>query len=551
VNIKVQNSMEFIDFLIQTNSIDEALVTGIDFKKITDIDDFLISNKILNTSYLNSLKRVHERMSFVDLRKFAVDFSLVDNLPAKLVRLYKVILLKYENGSYYLGMENPLDQEAIDAVSSHMQEFVLPRLVDKYQLWHQINILYRRSHAIDKDGHRISHGLASGDDNLVNGKELLEVFLQDAASLNASDIHFESDKAKIRVRLRFDGVLDEQIIENKLLSVQIFQVLKMLANLDVAESMLPQDGGFQYDVNDKIVHIRLSIMPIENGQSAVIRLLKYSADFGRLDDILANPRAVTVIKRFLHRKEGMLLITGPTGSGKTTTLYTCIDYANTSDIKIMTIEDPIEMVIPGVNQIQANPEAGSDFSSVLKHTLRQDPDMILLGEIRDEESAMVATRAAITGHNVLSTLHTNNTPSTITRLHNLKVPGFQIANALDIVISQRLLRRLCPYCAEDYDLSHDDIVELNSFIDDGEDHSKFSFKECSGCAACNDTGFKGRFAVFEILVLDSSMKDAISKEDYSLFNELANRYLVGSRLPDIALECASKGEISFKEIFKV
>lgn len=548
------NKLSLTEFLHQVGAIDDQRVDELLMLDASeDVTAVLIDKKIMTPTYLKLIQQSYERIPYVNLVTCRIDHALANKIPEKIAVKWRVMLLPDEGQGYRLAMVNPMDTEALAWVGDHLQSHVTPCVVKEVEFIHELHRVYRRSRLIDDTGRRLlaTDNATTAVGDVVSAKELLDALLHDAYRLNASDIHFESMDDQLRVRLRIDGVLDEQVIHHPGLGQQLFQLLKLLGDVDISESILPQDGSFEYPIDHDSVAIRLSVMPIEKGQSAVVRLLSYALEYGTIADTINDDYTLKHVLQFLQASEGMMLITGPTGSGKTTTLYTCIEQVNQADKKIITIEDPVEVVIPGINQVQIVPDYGLDFADVLKFTLRQDPDMILLGEIRDEETATMATRAAITGHTVMSTLHTNGAIAAVTRLINLGVPGFQVSNAIQLILAQRLLKRVCPHCVKDITLTAQQRVTLEASNVAAEVDATAVFKQCDGCEACQHTGTYGRIAIFETLIINEAMRSAISANDIMAFETEAKASIRGHRLIDHALKLGVDGVIPFSEVLRI
>jgi len=337
---------------------------------------------------------------------------------------------------------------------------------------------------------------------------LVSLIITNALEARASDIHIEPFENRLAVRYRIDGVLHEVESPPRRFSAAVISRVKIMANLDIAERRLPQDGRIRLRVHGKDIDLRISTVPTMHGESVVMRILDkggVALDFTRLgfeDDILERFLAV------LMQPYGILLVTGPTGSGKTTTLYTALERLNQPDVKILTVEDPVEYQMPGINQIQVKPQINLTFANALRSIVRQDPDVIMIGEIRDLETAEIAVQASLTGHMVFSTLHTNDAPNTVTRLRNMGVPPFLLTATLEGVLAQRLVRRICSKCREETMPAVETLAELNLTPDDVASQKIFRGR---GCESCNNTGFKGRTGLFELMLINNALRDVINE----------------------------------------
>ena len=382
-----------------------------------------------------------------------------------------------------------------------------------------------------------------GDNTTVR---LVNQILIKAINAGASDIHFEPYVHEVLVRLRLDGVLTNYITIPPSKYSEIVSRIKVMANLNIAEKRIPQDGKFSVKVADKDYDIRVSTIPTIFGERIVLRILDRSKGLLTLKDIGLTQENLRKIEQMLSKPYGILLVTGPTGAGKTTTLYAMLSQLKNPRKNIITIEDPVEYQINGISQIQINPKVGLTFAKGLRAILRQDPDVIMVGEIRDSETAQIAIQAALTGHLVLSTLHTNDAPSAVTRLRDMGAEPFLIASALEGIIAQRLVRKICPYCKEPYKPSKEELQKF-SLNPEGD----YIFYKGKGCKHCLGTGYKGRTAIFEILVIDEEMKRFIMKTQDA--NELKAFALKKGFKPIIqdGLEKILKGITTSEEVLSV
>jgi len=338
--------------------------------------------------------------------------------------------------------------------------------------------------------------------------KLVNMVLVDAIQKGASDIHFESYEKIFRIRFRMDGVLHEMLAPPKRLESAILSRLKIMSNLDIAERRLPQDGRIKLRYNNREIDFRVSTLPTIFGEKAVLRILDKEALKLDLTQLGFDEWSLEKFSAAIHQPYGMVLITGPTGSGKTTTLYSGIHTINSPDVNIMTAEDPVEYNLKGVNQVQINEGVGRTFAAALRSFLRQDPDVILVGETRDLETAQISIRAALTGHLVFSTLHTNDCPSTIARLLDMGIPPFLVASSLLLVLAQRLGRKVCKQCREPYDADEESLIPYGH-VPTGK--GKMQFYKGKGCATCNFTGMKGRIAIYEVMPIGEELRDGILK----------------------------------------
>ncbi|MBN1684182.1 MAG: Flp pilus assembly complex ATPase component TadA [Gammaproteobacteria bacterium] len=554
-----------------------------------DIGDFLINKKIITKDQLEKAKTLQETtgknlkdallelgfikeaeflkqyaellgIPYVDLAHYSIQEVLAHQLPESYARRFKAILLKDTPDGYFVGMVNPLDIFAIDEISRVLDRPIKLALVNEPPLLRALDLIYRRTGEISNFAEQLETELKSYD--LLSDEEaqeqadtivirLIHSLFEDAVQVNATDIHIEPAEKLLRVRLRVDGVLQEQTMEEKRIASALSQRLKLMAGLNMAEKRLPQDGRFTIRVRDMQIDVRLSTMPVQYGESIVMRLLNQSGRLLTLDEIGMSPEILSRFREFIKIPWGMILVTGPTGSGKTTTLYGGLSEINDIRKKIITIEDPVEYRLEHLNQIQIRTQLGLTFSRVLRSALRQDPDIILLGEIRDEETATIALRAALTGHLVLTTLHTNDAKTASIRLIDMGAKSYMVAATIRAVLAQRLVRRVCSSCAEPYQPTAQEMSFFENFLGKTLDLKKVKFVHGKGCNVCSQTGYKGRIGVFELLELDEAMIDALRRNDTADFMKRAEASLAGKTLLHHAYQMAAKGLTTLDEILRV
>ncbi len=373
----------------------------------------------------------------------------------------------------------------------------------------------------------------------------------DAVRIAASDIHIEPEEEVLRIRLRVDGMLQEQIIDGHRVGQALVTRLKLMCGLDIAEKRKPQDGRFSIKVADKSLDVRVSTMPIHGGEAIVMRLLDQSAGHMSFDELGMPEDLAERLKYLIERTAGMVLVTGPTGSGKTTTLYAALNHVNSPATKIITAEDPVEYRLERVNQVQVNPRIGLDFAAVLRTALRQDPDIVLVGEMRDRETVEMGMRAAMTGHLVFSTLHTINAIAAVHRMLDMGAEGFLIASAVNGILAQRLLRRICGNCSAPAELSPQQRVWLKAHSAVPGIGADTRFHSGSGCTYCNMTGYRGRIGIYELLEIDAGLADAIRRRDLSQFEALAKAQSGFVPLLHRALGYAAAHVTSVEEVMRV
>lgn len=515
---------------------------------------FLTTEQFL--SYLSQQLQI----PFVDLRRYNFDVSLIHRLRESYARRYRAIVLADQNGVLLVGMADPMDIFASDELERILEQSIQPALVDEAELLSTLDLVYRRTEEIAGFAEELDEELTDGqfdldalsldvDDSDAPVVKLLQSIFEDAVQVRASDIHIEPDENVLRIRQRVDGVLQEQVMKERRIAPALVLRLKLLSGLDISEKRLPQDGRFSLRVKGRKIDVRLSTMPIEAGESVVMRLLDQTDGATDLNEVGMPEDMLKTFRSLIHRPHGLILVTGPTGSGKTTTLYGALQELNEVGKKIITVEDPVEYRLHRVNQVQVNPKIDLSFARVLRSALRQDPDILLVGEIRDTETAEIALRAAMTGHMVLSTLHTNDAVSSAMRLVDMGAEGFLAATALRAVVAQRLVRRLCDNCFEDHEPDVGDAAWIKGQL--GEKAEGIKFKKAVGCHRCNNSGYRGRIGVFEILVMNEALSDALRRSDASEFVKIAKRTPGYKPLVIGALEFAVQGITSLEEVFRV
>ncbi|MEX1081884.1 MAG: GspE/PulE family protein [Halofilum sp. (in: g-proteobacteria)] len=497
----------------------------------------------------------------VDLTSWEFDPETVRVLPEMAARRLRAIVLAREGDGYVVGMADPTDIFAYDELVRQLKTQIRVVVVSESQLIAVIDRVYRRTAEITHFAEELGQELSESDfdvDTLVMADKeadvpvakLLKSIFEDAVQVGASDIHIEPDERVLRIRQRVDGMLQEQEMKEQRIASALVLRLKLMAGLDISEKRLPQDGRFNIRVRNRSIDVRLSTMPISYGESVVMRLLDQSGDLLQLDQLGMPGDIAERFRRAVNHPYGLVLVTGPTGSGKTTTLYAALTELNQSEKKIITAEDPIEYRLPRINQVQIRPKIGLDFARVLRSALRQDPDVMLVGEMRDTETVEVGLRAALTGHMVLSTLHTNNAIGTIDRLLDMDAPGYLVASTLRAVVAQRLMRRICPSCSTETEPDPQQRVWLDSLL--GEKRAaRLRFHRGTGCGHCGRTGYQGRIGIYELLELDHEMRNALRRNDTTAFAEHARRSKGYKPLVVSALELAAKGVTTLAEAERI
>lgn len=522
------------------------------------LSKILIEKGYLNEKTLLNFLTNQLNIPFVDLTTFAFDMKVVKKIPEAYARKFGAILLREDNNSYQAGMQDPLDIIAIDELNHLLDKPITLAIVSEKDLGKTLDTVYRRTEEIMRYAGELDDefmGSAtslleehSGDINAPVVKFLRSIF-EDAAQVHASDIHIEPDEKVLRIRLRVDGALHEQVLNEKKIFSAVSSRLKLMANLNIAEKRLPQDGRFSIKIRGSVFDVRLSTLPTVYGESIVMRLLSQSTAMLELDRIGMPEEILTRLRQLVRLPHGIILVTGPTGSGKTTTLYGLLNELNDENTKIITAEDPVEYRLPRIMQVQVEEKLHLDFLQVLRAAMRQDPDVILVGEMRDEQTASVAIRAALTGHIVLSTLHTNDSPSTALRLMDMGIKGFLVAATVRGIVAQRLLRKVCDGCITKHTLNE---VEKNWLIAVGyAELVNYDFASGKGCNNCNQSGYHGRKGVYELLEINADMMVALREQNVDKFITAANIVLKGKFLIDNAIAMAKLHITSISEVMQV
>jgi len=496
---------------------------------------------------------------FIDLGRYRINQALAMRLPETTARRYRCLLLSEEKDGLLVGMSDPMDLMAIDDLQRILKARVMPAFVREQELLEVLDAVYRRQEQMATIAGELEGELQSSDfdiDEMAMSSDvneapvvrLLQSLFEDAVQVKASDIHIEPEENQLRIRLRVDGELQEQVMKERRVASALVSRLKIMSGLDISEKRLPQDGRFNIRVLHHSVDVRLSTMPVQFGESVVMRLLDQTSGILRLEKLGMADKIRQRFDYLIHRPHGLVLVTGPTGSGKTTTLYAALSLLNKPEKKIITAEDPIEYRLPRVNQVQVNPKVGLEFSTVLRASLRQDPDIVLIGEMRDNETAEIALRAAMTGHMVLSTLHTNDAVSTVVRLLHMDVDRYLVASSLRAVMAQRLVKKLCTHCRQPYQPDVQESSWLQAMAPGVDSHN---FYAANGCHRCQNTGYQGRIGVYELLEMSAPLVAALRDGDLQEFAEAATKQPGFRSLALCALDYAREGMTSLDEVFRV
>jgi len=556
--------MRLGDLLVHEHIItNEQLMQALNSQKTTGrkLGDTLIELSYLSERQLLGFLAQQLNLPFLDIsqRRIAAEVSsLMSEVHARRLR---ALIIEDKGDSVLIGMSDPADLNAVE----QLEQMLAPKhlelaVVMESQLFEAFDGLYRRTADIESFASQLEEEyeqsssfdlstsfMDEGGDATV-GKLLQSVF-EDAVQMRASDIHIEPDENQLRIRQRIDGVLQENILkENKIASAMVLR-LKLMAGLDISEKRIPQDGRFNLQIANHNIDIRMSTMPVQYGESVVMRLLDQSAGLLSFDQTGMPDNIIKRMRHQITRPHGMVLVTGPTGSGKTTTLYAALSELNTPSKKIITVEDPVEYRLPRINQVQVNSKINLTFSTVLRTALRQDPDIMMVGEMRDQETVEIGLRGALTGHLVLSTLHTNDAITSALRLIDMGAAGFLVGSSLRAIIAQRLVRRVCEHCAENYTPDAQELLWLTNLA--GEKANTTKFMQGRGCQSCQYTGYKGRIGVFELLEMNEGMMAALKRDDAEAFTQLSKQNPSFIPLANAAFDYAVQGVTTVEEVLRL
>ena len=551
-------------FGLERAKLEEALVAQ--GEKGGRLGEVLIGMKAVTDEQVTRALAAQLDLEYLDLISIDdVDAELVKRVPINFAKQSKFLPLKREGDFIAIAVADPLDTAVIDHARELVGGEVQAKLARASTIIDAINSVYDRSineaeqvvgemEAQDLDA--AEQVLESDQDLLDTGDEapiirLVNSLLFRAAKERASDIHIEPMEKELAVRFRVDGVLQNIIKPPKRYQNSIISRVKIMAQLNIAEKRLPQDGRIKIKLAGRDIDIRVSTIPTVHGESIVMRLLDKSATLLDLGEIGMNPDILGSMDELIRRAHGIILVTGPTGSGKTTTLYGALTRINTPEVKILTCEDPVEYQLKGINQMPLNPKIGLTFASALRAFLRQDPDIIMVGEIRDKETAQIAIEASLTGHLVFSTVHTNDSAGAVTRLVEMGIEPFLVSSSLMAVMAQRLVRRVCKECREPYEPTEEEISKLGMSMDRFRALGGGTVYRAKGCAACNRVGYRGRSGVYELLILDDDIRQLILKNvDSGTVKKKAMEKGMLTLLDDGALKIA-RGETTIAEVLSV
>ncbi len=569
---------KIIESLLIKGIVSEKEASELKEKNILGLEEYLISHHLLSVRKLNEILSDITGAPAIDPNMVSIDKDFIprirDIVPYELALRYRIFPIKYEENFLHLVMGNPTDRATLNTlmaltgcrirpyscsipsiIKAIEDNYIVEKAVEK----RKVEVVEKSTDILVEETVKVIHQLQDelyerGDalKKIVNHAsvvQLLQHMFNEVIKLGISDVHFEPLEDEFRVRIRKDGILRTRWSFPPVLKFAIVPRIKMMANLDLQEQSVPQDGRIDYPIIvDKDIDTRISILPSLHGEKAVLRILDKEKIHVELDQLGFEPDDLEKIKKAVDAPNGMILVTGPTGSGKTTTLYAALNRLNTEEKNIVTAEDPIEYELPGVIQTECKPERGFTFAQAIRSFLRQDPDIIMVGEIRDQETADIAIKSSLTGHLVLSTLHTNDAPGTVTRLLNMDIPPYLVSSALLLVIAQRLLRKICPRCKEEIVPDPRLLRQLNLTEEDLQNKIFFKGK---GCEECLHTGYQGRTAIVELLEISEPIESLILSQASSGEIRRTAVELGMKTLRRAGLEKVFKGITTLEEVLRV
>jgi MSHA biogenesis protein MshE len=552
------------DLLVSQKLLTEAqLKLALDQQKKTGrkLGRVIVDNGFMTEESLSEALAKQLNVPFVNLKVFDLNLAVVKLLPEAQARRFRALALEMAGDRVRVGMADPTDLFSYDELARILRREIEPVVVTETALLATFDRVYRRTEDIKGFATELTAelgeiptefgeilGFTSGQDDAPVVK-LLQTVFEEAVKTRASDIHFEPQEKYLRIRFRIDGVLHIQTDAELKIAAAVALRLKLMAGLDISEKRLPQDGRFHINIRNAPIDIRISTMPTQHGESVVMRILNQASGLLGLENLGMPPYILERMRHAIARPSGMVLVTGPTGSGKTTTLYAALKELNSTENKIITVEDPVEYRLPNINQVQIHDKIELSFDRVLRSALRQDPDIILVGEIRDQLTAEIGMRAAMTGHMVLSTLHTNDSVSTPIRLLDMGVPRYMVALSLNLVLAQRLVRVICNTCAQPHSLSPSEHEWLR--LELGANVDGHRYQRGTGCSHCGNTGYMGRTGVYELLEMTGPVVEAINREDMGAYMRAAREQIGTRTLRNDAVRLVTSGLTTTVEAMRV
>lgn len=567
--METSTSNGFVDLLIKSGVLGKD--QAVDADNLARQTNISLAQALVKLGYatdsevMRSLARFH-RMEYVDLETAQIPENVIELMPESVARENVVLPLEVADGRLKVLMSDPADVDTIEKLRFILNRDVAPALAPRSSILEAINRMYGQVEGESADSilqeftdtaidftETVDDAEASTDEAIDENSapivRLVQLMITEAVQLRASDIHVEPFEDRVRIRYRIDGVLHERDTLPRRQLGAILSRIKILSQIDIAERRRPQDGRIKISVGEKELDLRVSVIPTSHGQSAVMRLLDK-------DNIKVGVRQLgfseVTYKRFnslIRRPNGIILVTGPTGSGKTTTLYAALNQLNRPDRKIITAEDPVEYYLPGINQVEVRHNIGLDFARIIRSMLRQAPNIILVGEMRDSETASMGIQASLTGHLVFSTLHTNDAPSAVTRMVDMGVPGYLVASSVVAIVAQRLVRTICPKCRARYTPPQSVLADVGLTE---EQIKNANFMRGKGCNSCQKTGFRGRIGIYELMMVDSQVRQMIFENQSTT---QIRKYAIGdggmTTLFRDGVDKVLDGITTFEEVYRV
>lgn len=521
-----------------------------------DVDQKLVDLGYISESDVAKNLAGQLNLDFVDLSGYEVNTQATALISGEQINRYKVLPIEFEDDRLVVAMSDPTNIFAIDDLHVMTGYDIIPVVVSENDLQAAINKYSTSDEIVEEAIESLNDDFDGESGPAADEKEaegapivkLVNMIVTEAVRDRASDIFIEPQEKDVRIRCRIDGVLHEVMRSPKHIQAGIISRIKIMSGLDIAERRLPQDGRFGLIIDKRPIDFRVATLPTIHGEQVVLRVLEKESIMMQLDDLGFLPGSLDKFKESFNKPYGAILITGPTGSGKTTTLYSVLNLLNAKEKNLITVEDPVEYRLPKISQVQVNTKTGLTFASALRSILRQDPDIVMIGEIRDEETALIAIESALTGHLVLSTLHTNNAPATLTRLVEMGIEPFLVSSAVDCIVSQRLARKLCTRCRELFAPTQEELIEAGYAIDGTEPTELYRAR---GCKRCGNTGYHGRIGLYEIMTMSEGVERLLvenaSPEEIATF-ALAEGMLT---MRNDGLEKIRSGLTSIEEILRV
>ncbi len=544
-------AQKLLDALVALKTLDQKTADTIRIELVQsgqNIEDYLLKKNLINEIQFNEAKAKALGVPFVTLAGKGVSPEVVNFIPEPVARRYIIFPFDFDgaNNAVLVAMEDPFDLQVIEFLEQKTGKRIKPYLAIKGDILAAVDERYAQSlgaevtaalkETITPEIRTVEAGRLGEIIKEAPIAKIVSTLLEFAVKNRVSDIHIEPQEGKTRVRYRIDGILHEKLALPRSVHAAVISRIKILSDMKIDEKRIPQDGRFNFRMGSEEVDLRVSTLPTVNGEKIVMRLLKKTGGIPTLNELGLRGLAVKRLEENILRPHGIILVTGPTGSGKTTTLYSVLSRLNTAKVNIVTLEDPVEYQIAGINQVQINPGAGLTFANGLRAFLRQDPNIILVGEIRDSETTGLAIQAALTGHLVFSTLHTNNASGALPRLLDMGAEPFLVTSALNCAVGQRITRKICTFCKVDYDPLPEVLVDIKKILgklyQPVETGGKVKLFHGKGCPECNSTGYSGRVGIFEVLPISPI---------------IAKMILERSSSADVEIKAIEEGMISMKQ----